>query len=178
MVQSARHAFLRALSARRSVVQDVGPAFFRFCRVFWWLLDACQQHEDSRAAQTVLILSETFHQIIPGVQSSVTQQEIVQSTTNSDVTTTEQTDKSTRDQHDGTEGAAAAVDVLPASTPAVTSATRQYVQVREHENVHFCVLRTPILVLTLRHSYATTPSGALTFGKSPSTVLCATKLAR
>jgi hypothetical protein len=53
--QSARHAFLRALSARRSIIQDVGPAFPRFCHVFWWLLDACQQHEDSRAAQTVLV---------------------------------------------------------------------------------------------------------------------------
>lgn len=63
--QSARHAFLRALSARRSIVQDVGAAFPRFCRVFWWILDACQQHEDARAAQTVLILSETFHQLLP-----------------------------------------------------------------------------------------------------------------
>jgi hypothetical protein len=63
--QAARQAFLRALSARRSAFQDVGPAFPRFCRVFWWMLDACMQHEDSRAAQTVLILSETFYEQEP-----------------------------------------------------------------------------------------------------------------
>jgi hypothetical protein len=59
--QAARAAFLRALSARRSVQQNVGPTFRRLCRIFWWLLDACEAHEDARGAQTVLILSETFY---------------------------------------------------------------------------------------------------------------------
>ena len=58
--QAARYAFLRALSARRAQLQNVGAAFPRFARIFWWCLDACQAAEDARGAQMVLILSETF----------------------------------------------------------------------------------------------------------------------
>jgi hypothetical protein len=59
---AARHAFLRALSARRSLQQRIDASFHRMCRIFWWVLDACLEREDARGAGTVLILSETYFQ--------------------------------------------------------------------------------------------------------------------
>jgi hypothetical protein len=58
---AARYAFLRALSARRGVQQNIGSAFFRMLRIFWWVLDLCMDDEDAKGAQTVLILSETYY---------------------------------------------------------------------------------------------------------------------
>jgi hypothetical protein len=58
--QAARTALLRALSSRRSLRQNLGSSFPRFCRVFWWTLDACRAQEDTRSAQVCLILAETF----------------------------------------------------------------------------------------------------------------------
>lgn len=68
---AARHAFLRALSARRAQQQLLTEgAFKRMVRVFWWILDACAAQEDARGAQTVLILAETYFRRADGAATS------------------------------------------------------------------------------------------------------------
>lgn len=67
---AARSAFLRALSARRSLRQNLLPVFERLVRIFWWILDVALAQDDTRSAQTVLILGETFYRPKPGVAAS------------------------------------------------------------------------------------------------------------
>jgi hypothetical protein len=56
----ARIAMLRALNQQRSKSQDISPCFFRMARVLWWLLDACEAHQDICCARMVMVMAETF----------------------------------------------------------------------------------------------------------------------
>lgn len=57
---AARIALLRTLNQQRSKKQDVSVSFYRLARVLWWLLDACEVHEDICCARMVTVMAETF----------------------------------------------------------------------------------------------------------------------
>lgn len=67
---AARIAFLRSLNQQRSKKQDVSPAFHRLARVMWWLLDACESHQDICCARMVMVMAETFYQCQPAVDDT------------------------------------------------------------------------------------------------------------
>lgn len=63
---AARIAFLRSLNLQRSKRQDAGVAGFeRLARVLWWMLDACEAQEDVCCARMVMVMAETFFELVP-----------------------------------------------------------------------------------------------------------------
>jgi hypothetical protein len=66
---AARIAFLRSLNLQRSKRQDAGQkGFERLARVLWWMLDACEAQEDVCCARMVMVMAETFFEIIPSTK--------------------------------------------------------------------------------------------------------------
>jgi hypothetical protein len=63
---AARIAFLRSLNLQRSKRQDAGIiGFERLARVLWWMLDACETQEDVCCARMVMVMAETFFELVP-----------------------------------------------------------------------------------------------------------------
>jgi len=65
---AARIAFLRSLNLQRSKRQDAGViGFERLARVLWWMLDACEAQEDVCCARMVMVMAETFFELVPSL---------------------------------------------------------------------------------------------------------------